>query len=125
MPELPDGLGILDPTLLQNYSFDNYTPPRSIPVWEARPLHYPPTCRQDQILLNLVEARKQFKQIKAKDFELSDDKFPAVAPLLNPQHHEATYPLTASIASVSHRSPLLSLTLTSILIEYHPLFYLT
>jgi len=119
MPELPDGLGILDPTLLQNYSFDNYVLPPSIPVWEVRPCHYPPTCRQDKIVLNLVESRKQFSQTRGKDFELSDAKFPSVAPLLNPQHHAATYPMTASIVSVSHRSPLLSFILTSILIGYH------
>ncbi|KAE9366388.1 hypothetical protein N431DRAFT_446556 [Stipitochalara longipes BDJ] len=97
--ELMEGLGLFDPTLSQNYPFEAYVQPPSIPVWQARPLHYPPTCRQDKIFLNLIEERKLFSQIVGSDSELSDAKFPAVAPLLNPQHHESTHPLTASIAS--------------------------
>jgi len=121
--ELPEGLGILDYSLLENYVYDDYVPPLSIPVWEARPCHYPPTCGQDKIILNLIESRKRFSQTRGNDYEFYDAKFPAIAPLFNPQHHAATYPLTASIVSVSHWSPLLTLVLTQILIEYHLLFY--
>ncbi|KAN0099068.1 protein of unknown function (DUF3425) domain containing protein [Hyaloscypha variabilis] len=99
--ELMEGLGLFDPTLLQNYPFEDYVRP-SIPVWQARPLHYPPTCRQDKILLNLIEERKLSSQTGGNDSELSelsDAKFPAVAPLLNPQNHASTHPLTASIVS--------------------------
>lgn len=105
----------MDPALLQNYPFEDYVKPPSIPVWQARPLHYPPTCRQDKIFLSLIEERKLSSQTGGHDSELaelSDAKFPAVAPLLNPQNHASSHPLTASIVSVSHCSPLRSLVLT-------------
>lgn len=114
---------MLDPTLLQNYSFDTYVPPPSRPVWQARPCHYPATCRQDKIILGIIEARKQYSQTWGKDTELSDTKFPCVEPLLNPHNHQTRFPLTAKIVSVRCRSRISSPMLTSLLTGDHLLFY--
>ncbi|KAH8750625.1 hypothetical protein F5882DRAFT_77230 [Hyaloscypha sp. PMI_1271] len=94
--------GLLDASLLPmlpQYLYDDFVRPISIPVWEARSFHYPPTCRVDKVLLGLVESRRPLNPIGGNEYEFTNEKFPAVAALLNPQHHASAFPLTTSIVS--------------------------
>jgi hypothetical protein len=89
----------LDPRLF--YLYDDFEPqPISIPVWGARPVHYPPTCTLDKICLDLMESLRPLNSIGGNALEFSNPKFPDVAALLNPQDHSSTFPLTTAIASV-------------------------
>ena len=107
------------PGLLDTYLYDDFVRPVSIPVWEARSLHYPPTCKVDKVLLGLVESRRPLNLIGANEYEFANEKFPAVAALLNPQHHASKFPLTTSIVSVCYWSTLLTPALTRIFIGSH------
>jgi hypothetical protein len=101
--EVPQGGGmggVLDPSLFSQYMYDDCVPTLSIPVWEARPCHYPPTCRLDKIIHDIIASRKPLNAIGGNDYEFVNAKFPAVSALLNPQHHANTYPLTTTIVSV-------------------------
>lgn len=92
--------GLLDPSLF--YIYDDFAPPlKSIPVWEARPCHYPATCRNDKIFLELIETRKSINNIEASALEFQNPRFPHMSAFLNPQHHAELYPFTAAIVSVS------------------------
>jgi hypothetical protein len=73
----------------------------SIQVWDARPIHYPPTCRIDKILLGIIESMNPINALGRNVFEFSNPKFPHVSALLNPQHHSASFPVTAAIVTVS------------------------
>ena len=119
MIEVHEGPGLLHRNLMSQYLYDDFVQPISIPVWEARPCHYPATCRIDKVLLDLVESRKPLNLIGANEYEFANDKFPAVAALLNPQHHASSFPLTTTIVSVRHWPTLLSPALTQIFIESH------
>jgi len=91
--------GILDPSLFYLYSgFEQ--PTVSIPVWSARPIHYPPTCRLDKAFLDLIKTLKPLNSVGGNAIEFSDPKFPQVSALLNPQHHSAAYPLTTAMVLV-------------------------
>jgi len=122
MMEEHEAPGLLDASLLPllpQYLYDDFVRPISIPVWEARSFHYPPTCRVDKVLLGLVESRRPLNPIGGNEYEFTNEKFPAVAALLNPQHHASAFPLTTSIVSVRYWSPLLVPALTQIFIESH------
>ena len=119
MMEVNEGSGVLDPSLLSQYLYDDIVQPISIPVWEARPCNYPPTSRVDKVLLDIVQSRKPLNPIGGNEYEFTNDKFPAVAALLNPQHHASTFPLTTTIVSVRHWSTLLTPALTRIFIGSH------
>ena len=119
MIEVNEGPGVLDPSLLSQYLYNDFVQPISIPVWEARPCNYPPTCRVDKVLLDLVQSRKSLNLIGANEYEFTNDKFPSAAVLLNPQDHASTFPLTTTIVSVRHWSTLLTLALTQVFIETH------
>ena len=95
----PAGHTIIAPSLFYLYE-DFEQQPVSIPVWDARPVHYPATCRFDKISLDLINNLKPLTPIGGNAFEFSNPKFPDVAALLNPQHHSATFPLTTAIVSV-------------------------
>jgi hypothetical protein len=97
--EVHEAPGLFDTSLPSQYLYDNFVRPISIPVWEARSFHYPPTCKVDKVLLDLVESRRPLNPIGGNEYEFAHEKFPAVAALLNPQHHASTFPLTASIVS--------------------------
>jgi hypothetical protein len=113
--EVPGLLNSVDASLLFQHLYDDFVPPISIPVWEARSFHCPPTCRVDKVLLGLVESRRPLNPIGGNEYEFAHEKFPAVAALLNPQHHASTFPLTTSIVSVRYWSTLLTPALTQIL----------
>jgi hypothetical protein len=72
----------------------------SIPVWDARPVHYPATCRFDKVCLELIETLKPIHAIGGNALEFKNPKFPHVQALLNPQHHASSFPLTSSIVQV-------------------------
>ena len=122
MIEVHEAPGLLDASLLPmlpQYLYDDFVRPISIPVWEARSFHYPPTCRVDKVLLGLVESRRPLNPIGGNEYEFTNEKFPAVAALLNPQHHALTFPLTTSIVSVRYWSTLLIPALTQIFVGSH------
>jgi hypothetical protein len=119
MIEVHEAPGLLDSSLLSQCLCDDFVRPISIPVWEARSFHYPPTCRVDKVLLGLVESRRPLNPIGLNEYEFANEKFPAVAALLNPQHHASTFPLTTSIVSVRYWSALLTPALTQTFIESH------
>jgi hypothetical protein len=101
----PTGQSILDPSLF--YLYENFEQqPMPIQVWDAKPLHYPPTCRLDKTLLEIVENLIPVMAIGGNAFEFANPKFPHVSALLNPQHHSQSYPVTAAIVQVSeeHKS---------------------
>lgn len=123
MIEVHEAPRLLDTNLLSQYLYDDFVRPISIPVWEARSFHYPPTCRVDKVLLGLVESRRPLNPIGGNEYEFAHEKFPAVAALLNPQHFASTFPLTTSIVSVRCWSTLLTPVLTQIFIGSHPQFY--
>lgn len=89
----------MDPSLFYAYEdFEQQTV--SIPVWDARPVHYPATCRFDKVCLELIETLKPMHAIGGNALEFKNPKFPHVQALLNPQHHASSFPLTSSIVQV-------------------------
>ena len=97
------GQTLLDPSLF--YLYDNFEQqPITIPVWDARPNHYPATCRLDKVFLELVENMKSLEPIGGNSSEFENPRFPHVGALLNPQHHSSAFPLTTAIVSVGSYS---------------------
>ena len=95
----PASQDILDPSLF--YLYDGFEQPTvSVPVWRAKPINYPPTCRLDKAFLDLVKTLRPLNAVGGNAIEFSDPKFPQVSALLNPQHHSAAYPLTTAIVLV-------------------------
>ena len=89
----------MDPGIF--YLYDDFEQqPMSIPVWDARPLHYPATCRLDKVCLELIETLKPMNAVGGNAIEFADPKFPPVKALLNPQHHASSFPLTTKMVSV-------------------------
>jgi len=96
---------IMDPSLF--YLYDNFEQqPISIPVWDARPVHYPATCRLDKVILEMIDTLKPLNAIGGNTLEFTSPKFPHVQALLNPQHHANSFPLTTAIVQVSQSQPL-------------------
>jgi hypothetical protein len=112
MIEVHKAFGLLDTSLLSQHLYNDFVRPISIPVWEARSFHCPPTCRVDKVLLGLVESRRPLNPIGGNEYEFAYEEFPAVAALLNPQHYALKFPLTTSIVSVRCWSTLLTPALT-------------
>jgi hypothetical protein len=93
---------VIDPSLFYVYQdFEQHQPILSIPVWEARPVNYPATCKFDKIVLDLVATLKPVHQTGGNALEFSNPSFPHISALLNPQQHSMMYPLAAEIVSVS------------------------
>lgn len=100
--ENPAGIDLLDPNLIAHadFPFNELQPPSlCIQVWEARPLHLPPTCRLDKIFLDIIEQRRLFGPLEGNVLEFSNASFPSVSALLNPDHHTSTLPLTTAIVT--------------------------
>jgi hypothetical protein len=73
----------------------------SIPVWDARPIHYPATCWFDKVVLDLIETLKPMNAIAGNTLEFSNPKFPHIQVLLDPLHYAGSFPFTTAIVSVS------------------------
>ncbi|PMD33123.1 hypothetical protein L207DRAFT_175622 [Hyaloscypha variabilis F] len=92
----PGRQALLDPSLF--YPYDDFEQqPLSIPVWDAKPVHFPATCRFDKICLEMIQTLKPLNAIGGTALEFNSPKFPHVQALLNPQHHATSFPLTSSI----------------------------
>jgi hypothetical protein len=92
---------VLDPSLFYVYQDLAQQQPLSIPVWEARPVHYPATCKYDQIVLDLLANLKPIHQTGGNALEFANPSFPHISALLNPQQHAMIFPLATEIVSVS------------------------
>ena len=93
---------VIDPSLFYVYQeFNQQQTLISIPVWEAKPVHYPATCKFDKIVLDLIATLKPVQQTGGNDLEFANPSFPHISALLNPQQHSMMYPLAAEIVSVS------------------------
>jgi hypothetical protein len=83
------------------YLYDDYEQQHmSIPVWDARPAHYPATCRFDKVCLEIIQTLKPLNSIGGNALEFTSPKFPNVQALLDPQHHASSFPLTSAIVQV-------------------------
>jgi len=91
---------IIDPSLSYLYQ-DLEQQSLSMPVWKARPIHYPATCKYDHIVLDLMANLKPLYQNGGTTLEFANPSFPHISALLNPQQHSMMYPLAAEIVSVS------------------------
>jgi len=91
----------MDPSLFYLYN-DFEQQPISIPVWDAKPVHYPATCRLDKVILEMIATLKPMNAIGGNALEFTNPNFPHVKALLNPQHHAGSFPLTTAIVQVSH-----------------------
>ena len=95
----PGGATILDPSHF--YLYDGFEQqPMALQVWQARPLHYPATCRFDKIILELIDDIRPLNQAGGTALEFTNQSFPHVSTLLNPQQNSLMYPLSAGIVSV-------------------------
>ncbi|KAH8752082.1 hypothetical protein BGZ57DRAFT_965916 [Hyaloscypha finlandica] len=94
----PGRQAIVDPGLL--YLYDNYEQqPMSIPVWDARPIHYPATCRFDKFCLGLIERMKPTNATGGNASEFTNPNFPHAQALFTPQNYAASFPLTTAVVS--------------------------
>jgi hypothetical protein len=89
----------MDPDLFYLYNAFKQRP-MSIPVWKAKPVHYPATCRFDKVCLNIIATLTPINAIGGNALEFANPKFPHVQALLNPQHFSSSFPLTTAIVSV-------------------------
>ncbi|KAH8796716.1 hypothetical protein BGZ57DRAFT_961682 [Hyaloscypha finlandica] len=89
---------IIDPSLFNLYQ-DLEQQSLSMPVWKARPIHYPATCKYDHIVLDLMANLKPLYQNGGTTLEFANPSFPHISALLNPQQHSMMYPLAAEIVS--------------------------
>jgi hypothetical protein len=89
----------MDPSLFYLYE-DFPQQPMGIPVWDARPVFKPATCRFDKVCLELIETLKPMNAMGGNNSEFANPKFPHVQALLNPQHHAGSFPLTSAIVQV-------------------------
>ncbi|KAF2096935.1 hypothetical protein NA57DRAFT_78524 [Rhizodiscina lignyota] len=69
-----------------------HVPERTHP-WERLPQHIAPTCRLDQVLLELVQCSRQ----RITPELTHSEPFPSVASLLNPKSNNSTNPISTAI----------------------------
>lgn len=68
--------------------------PRDAPDWERLPLHVDASCELDRVLLGLIQSSQNHIYLDANP-ELSDQKFPSIGSLLNPENQNVQ-------SSISH-----------------------
>ncbi|KAH7128180.1 hypothetical protein B0J11DRAFT_578414 [Dendryphion nanum] len=68
-----------------------------IPIWQRLPLHVEPTCRLDEVILEVVRSGRQREQSNGPIPELSEGAFPSIKSLLNPETQNMTNPISNAV----------------------------
>lgn len=71
--------------------------PRIVPHWERLPIHVGASCQLDTVLLGLLESSRNQVHDHDAISELSNQTFPSIASLLNPETQSARSPISNAI----------------------------
>ena len=67
------------------------------PIWQRLPLHVEPTCRLDEVILDIVRSNRQREQNNEPIPELAEGVFPSIKSLLNPETQNTNNPISNAV----------------------------